>query len=198
VILTHDTEAQWPYTRLETTPGVLMEFVVDEVCAPDGTRMVRNYLHHPNAVGIIAMDDQGRIGVENQYRHPVRRKLVEAPAGLCDIDDEALVDTARRELAEELGLAATTWSVLVDIYATPGSSSQKTRIFLARGLSPVPRPEGFRLEGEEADMEIGWVHIDELAQAIFAGEIMNPTMVVGVLACKTAMLTSGLDSLRTQ
>jgi len=191
-----DDVVGWPCERKATSPGILMDFVVDEVTTPDGATMVRNYLEHPNSVGIIAVDEQGRVAIEKQYRHPVRRKLVEAPAGLCDVEGEDPLQAAKRELAEELGLAASSWSVLVDTFATPGCSTQKVRIFLARGLSQVTRPEGFHLEGEEADMEIGWAPLDEIVDAIFAGRLMNPTIVTGVLALQTAILSGRLDTLR--
>ncbi|MCL2736699.1 MAG: NUDIX hydrolase [Propionibacteriaceae bacterium] len=190
-----DEPLEWPWERAATTHGVLMDFVTDRVAAPDGTWMVRNYMDHPNSVGILALDDQGRIAIEHQYRHPVRHRLVEAPAGLCDLADEDLATTAKRELAEELGLAGEHWSVLVDMFATPGSSTQRSRIFLARGLTTVPRPEGFQLEGEEADMEVGWADLDDLVDAIFAGDVNNPVLVAGVLALKVAQST-GLDRLR--
>ncbi|MDR2975200.1 MAG: NUDIX hydrolase [Propionibacteriaceae bacterium] len=192
----HDEAMEWPNRRIKTTTGVLMDFVVDEVTTPAGGTMIRNYLDHPNSVGIIAYDDQGRVAVERQYRHPVRRKLVEAPAGLCDHSGEDTLEAARRELAEELGLAARQWSILADAYATPGCSTQACRVFLARGLSPVPRPAGFTLDDEEADMSIGWAQVDDLVDEIYAGTIMNPTIIIGVLALKTALLTGGLEQLR--
>ena len=192
-----DETVTWPYIRLATTKGILMDFVVDEVTTPGGKPMTRNYLEHLDAVGIIALDDAGRVAVERQYRHPARRKLVEAPAGLCDHAGEDPLAAARRELAEELGLAAAKWSVLVDIYATPGSSTQATRIFLARDLTPVARPDGFTLEAEEADMAIGWAALPDLVAAIYAGRIMNPTLVTGVLALQAALLGGTLDRLRT-
>lgn len=192
-----DEAIEWACQRTATTGGVLMNFVVDTVTGPDGKTMVRNYLEHPDAVGIIAVDNQGRVAIERQYRHPVRHKLVEAPAGLCDRAGEPLVETAKRELAEELGLAAQRWSILVDVFATPGSSTQRTRIFLAQQLSLVPRPQDFQLEGEEADMEIGWANLDDLVEAIYAGKIMNPTLVSGVMALKTAQVTGREDRLRS-
>ncbi|MCL2471264.1 MAG: NUDIX hydrolase [Propionibacteriaceae bacterium] len=191
-----DEPVEWPCTRVETTHGILMDFVVDKVSTPEGGSMVRNYLRHPNSVGVIAVDDQGRVAIERQYRHPVRRRLIEAPAGLCDVETEDLTHTAQRELAEELGLAASAWSVLVDTYTTPGCSTQATRVFLARGLSQVPRPEGFVLEAEEADMAVDWARLDDLVDAIFAGQIMNPTLITGVLALRVAMLTGTVDALR--
>ena len=191
-----DEAVTWPYVRTSTTHGVLMDFVVDEVTTPDGGTMVRNYLEHPDSVGIIAMDDRGRVAIEKQYRHPVRHRLVEAPAGLCDMAGEPPAETARRELAEELGLAASRWSVLVDTYATPGCSTQHVRLYLAQGLTAVERPKDFVLEGEEADMDIGWAPVDDLVDSIFAGEISNPTIVTGVLALKVAMTTGRLDALR--
>jgi len=191
-----DEAVTWPYVRKSTTHGVLMDFVVDEVATPDGGTMVRNYLEHPNSVGIIALDDQGRVAIEKQYRHPVRHRLVEAPAGLCDISGEDPAETAKRELAEELGLAASQWSLLVETYATPGCSTQHVRLYLARGLTPVERPDDFVLEGEEAEMDIGWASVDDLVDAIFAGRISNPTIVTGILALKVAQETGRLDTLR--
>jgi len=191
-----DEPVEWPYRRVKTTPGILMDFVVDEVDTPDGATMVRNYLTHLDSVAIVAMDDQGRIVVERQYRHPVRHQLVEIPAGLIDHAGESPLETARRELAEEVGLAAAQWSVLVDIYATPGASSQSARIFLARGLTTVPRPDGFTLQAEEADMAVGWADLDDLVQAIYAGDVANPSLVAGVLALKTALVTGRIDGLR--
>ena len=187
-----DTPAEWPHTRIATTRGVVMDFVVDQVSAPDGSQVVRNYLEHPDAVGIIALDASGRVAVERQYRHPVRRRLVEAPAGLCDVTGEDPLEAAQRELAEELGLAASRWSVLVDVFASPGSSTQRTRIFLARDLEAIARPEGFRLEAEEAEMDTGWVPVGDLVEAIYAGEVMNPTLVAGVLALQLALVTGRL------
>jgi len=191
-----DQPADWPARRLATTPGILMDFVVDEVTTPQGTTMVRNYLQHPAAVGIIALDDQDRVAVVAQYRHPARTKLIEAPAGLCDQPGEVGLATAQRELAEEVGLAAADWRILVDIFSSPGSSSQSTRVYLARDLTPVPRPAGFELEAEEADMAVGWARLDDLVAAVFAGRLMNPTIVTGTMALWAARHGGYLDALR--
>ena len=191
-----DEALAWPAREVARTPGILMDFVVDEVTTPAGTVMVRNYLSHPAAVGVIVVDERGWIGYLRQYRHPVRRRLVEAPAGLLDQAGEDPLAAAQRELAEEFGYAAADWAVLVDLYVTPGSSTQAVRIYLARDLQAIPRPADFVLADEEADMELGWAPADELVEAILAGRVMNQVLVSGVLAYQSALLSGRLADLR--
>lgn len=193
-----DVATSWPIQQhLVRGRGRLNAFVSDTVATPDGGTMVRDYLTHTGAVGIIALDEHERVVVVRQYRHPVGFKLVEPPAGLLDAEGEAWLAAAQRELAEEAGLAATDWSVLVDFMSSPGCLQESLRVFLARGLSEAPRPDGFVLEGEEADMEVCLVPLEDLVAAIFAGRVQNPTLVVGVLAAHTALRTGRLTQLRT-
>ncbi len=146
---------------------------------PTARRMMRDYLLHPGAVGVIALDDAERVVVVRQLRHPVGFRLVEPPAGLLDADGETWLSAAERELAEEAQLAASDWRVLVDFMTSPGCLQEALRVFLARGLSRVGRPDGFVVEHEEADMDVCLVALDDLVDAIYAGRIQNPTMVVG-------------------
>ena len=171
-----DQATTWEFRRTRTTEGILMNFVVDEVETPSGGRMVRNYLEHPNAVGIIALDDRGRIGVESQYRHPVRHRLLEAPAGLCDQEEESLFATAKRELAEELSLSAQEWSILVDVYSSPGSSTQATRVFLARGLTPTAQ----HLDAGEF-LNVESFSLDELVARCLSGGVTDAKTLAAVL-----------------
>lgn len=191
-----DQPLAWPIVSHEVLGhGVIQDFARDLVAVPDGTTMVRDYLVHTGAVGVIALDDAERVVVVRQYRHPVGFRLVEPPAGLLDADGEDWLDAARRELAEEVGLAASDWRVLVDYMTSPGCLQESLRIYLARGLSSVPHPDGFVHEHEEADMDACLVPLDDLVEAIYAGRIQNPTMVVGALAAHGA-LRSGRE-LRT-
>lgn len=193
-----DVTVSWPIVSHEVLGrGLIQEFARDVVAVPDGTTMVRDYLLHTGAVGIIALDEAERVVVVRQYRHPVGFRLVEPPAGLLDAAGEGWLDAARRELAEEAGLAASDWRVLVDYMTSPGCLQESLRIFLARGLSVVDRPEGFVVEHEEAEMDICLVPLDELVAAIYAGRVQNPTMVVGALAAYGALRTGRVDHLRT-
>jgi ADP-ribose pyrophosphatase len=119
-----------------------------------------------------------------QYRHPVARELWEIPAGLRDVDGEALVDTARRELLEETGYAAREWHALIDSYASPGISTERIRIFLARGLETAL--SDYQREGEEKFLRTDWVPLADAVAAALAGQLHNGATIQGVLAAYVA------------
>lgn len=192
-----DQPMSWPIVTHELLGrGVIQDFARDVVEVPDGTTMMRDYLHHTGAVGVIAIDESERVVVVRQYRHPVGFRLIEPPAGLLDSDGEDWLAAAKRELAEEVGVEATDWQVLVDFMTSPGCLQETLRIYLARGLRPVERPEDFVVEHEEAEMDVCLVGLDDLVAAIFAGSIQNPTMTVGALAAHTAIRTGRVEQLR--
>lgn len=176
--------------------GSVCDFVVDRVQTPSGEAMVRQYTLHPGAVGVIAWDDADRIAVVKQYRHPVAHQLVEPPAGLLDQQGEDYLAAAQRELAEEAGLAAAEWRILVDVFTTPGATQESVRVFLARGLRPAAAPDGFVAESEEAHMETAWAPRASLVDAVLAGQVANPVMVSGLMALEVARLSGRLDDLR--
>ncbi|MBS5948364.1 NUDIX domain-containing protein [Winkia neuii] len=158
----------------------------------------RDYLDHPGAVCIVALRNEldPEICLIKQYRHPIRATLWEIPAGLTDVEGETLLEAAKRELAEEVGLAASQWDTLVDLFSSPGCSNERLRVFLARGISSCPAPEGFVKEAEEAELELRWVKLTEVLQEIFSGSIHNPSTVTGVLAASAAV-EGGFQSLRS-
>jgi len=193
----YDQPDSWPVTdRRVLGRGRVCDFVEDDIEAPDGVRFTRQWLTHPGAVAIIALRDDDRVAVVHQYRHPVAMRLVEPPAGLLDADGEGFLVAAQRELAEEAMLRADDWRVLVDIFSTPGGVAETIRVYLARGLHPAERPDGFEVEHEEAHMEVGWVPLADLVDAVYGGHVQSPTLVSGVLALEAARATGPLDSLR--
>ena len=175
-----DTPESWPVVGSEVLAhGAIVDLVEDQIQTPDGELIKREYLAHPGAVGIIALDDHDRVVLVRQYRHPVRHRLIEPPAGLLDVDGEDPLLAARRELAEEVGLAAGTWHLLVDLFTTPGIIGEPLRIFLARGLSEVEAPDGFVRGGEEAHMDTVRAPLDDLVDAVLDGRLHNPDPGVG-------------------
>ncbi len=182
-----DAPQDWPVrSRRVLGQGAFTTLLEDEVEAPDGAVMRREYLRHPGAVGVIALDAEDRVALVRQYRHPVRHRLIEPPAGLLDVDGEDPLPAAQRELAEEVGLAAGNWHVLVDLFTTPGIIAESLRIYLARDLSATDAPHGFLREGEEAHMDTVWAPLPDLLDAVLAGDLHNPTTVSGVLAAWAA------------
>ena len=197
-MLLRDTPQHWQAeSRTVLGSGHVSSFVDESILTPDGDRIRRQFLTHPGAVAIVAWrEDSDELAVLRQYRHPVGMELVEIPAGLLDHGDEDALVAAKRELAEEVALAANRWEVLVDICTTPGACEESLRIFLARDLAPTARPEGFVLEGEEAYMSWAWAPRAEVLEAIFAGHCQSPSLVTGVLALETARLSGRVERLR--
>ena len=174
--------------------GQVISLRRDTVAMPGGGDSVREIVAHPGAVAIVALDDEDRLVLVRQYRHPVRRHLWELPAGLRDEDGELPLRTAQRELAEEALLSAARWSLLATVHNSPGFSDEQVLIYLAEELADVARPDGFVVEHEEADMTIERVPLAEAVQRVFDGDITNSSAVVGVLAA--AQARSGTARLR--
>lgn len=194
-----DSPTQWPTRSREVLGrGAISSFVNEVVETPAGTTMNRQFLTHPGAVAIVAWDEAAdTILTLRQYRHPVRMTLSEIPAGLLDVEGEDYVGAAARELAEEAELGAGRWNVLVDIFSTPGACEETLRVYLARDLFSVPRPDGFVLEDEEAQMSLEFVPRADLVDAILEGLCESPSLVTGVLALETARLSGRLENLRS-
>ncbi|MEE1943234.1 NUDIX hydrolase [Streptomyces sp. TRM 70361] len=193
-----DTPLQWRVVSSETPfTGNKTGVRTDRVVMPDGSVAARDYQVHPGSVAVLALDERDRVLVLNQYRHPVRHKLWEIPAGLLDVPGENPLAAARRELYEEAHAKAEDWRVLVDLYSSPGGSDEAIRIFLARGLSEADG-ERFAAEEEEADMEVARVPLADLVRGVLAGDLHNNCLVSGVLALSAARADgpAGLDALR--
>jgi ADP-ribose pyrophosphatase len=166
--------------------GRIITLRLDTVAMPGGGESVREVVHHPGAVAVVALDDQDRVVLLRQYRHPVGGYLWELPAGLRDADGEAPLEAAKRELAEETQLAAGRWSLLTTTYSSPGFCDELVLTYLAEDLGTVDRPAGFTAEHEELDMTVERVPLDEAVQRVFDGGIRNGTAVIGLLAAAQA------------
>lgn len=145
----------------------------------DGQPILRDFVDHPGAVAVLAMDERDRVLLIKQYRHPVRSRDWELPAGLLDLDGESPLAAAQRELAEEVDLVAESWDLLSEFMTSPGGSNEVIRIYLARGVSAAP--EVFARTEEEAGIELRWVPIDEAVDAVLARDVQNAILCLAVL-----------------
>ncbi|HSE08181.1 MAG TPA: NUDIX hydrolase [Nocardioidaceae bacterium] len=155
----------------------------DTVSRPghDHEQFARLVLEHPGAVVVLAVDEQERVLVLEQYRHAAQRRLVELPAGLCDAGEDDPLATAQRELLEEAELTAAHWEHLLTTHPSPGISSEQVEIFVALDLAPADRGD-FVLAHEEADMTRRWVPLEELVAAVLDNRVADGPLGLAVLA----------------
>lgn len=191
-----DTEERWPTdgTRRPYDDG-FVAVRVETVHAPDGDTFDRSVVEHRGAVGILALDDTDRVLLLRQYRHAAGRRLLELPAGVCDVDDEAPVATAARELHEEASLRAADWRLLLEVVPTPGSSTERWQVFLARDLSPVAPSQRHEPQHEEADMSAVWVPLAEAVAAVVQRRLSDGMTGIAALAAHHLHCGAGLETL---
>jgi ADP-ribose pyrophosphatase len=152
----------------------------------DDMEFSRDFVVHPGAVGVIAVDDELNLLLVHQYRHPMGKLMWEPPAGLLDAPGEDPLVAAKRELREETGYSAGTWNVLLDFANTPGGSTEQIRCYLAQGLVLDPTGRG-PTEHEEAHMSVQWVPLAQVLAGIREGAVTNSLLVAGTLALVTAL-----------
>jgi 8-oxo-dGTP pyrophosphatase MutT (NUDIX family) len=171
--------------------GKVITVRVDDIRMSDGTVAEREVVAHPGAVGVVALDDDGKIVLVNQYRPAIGARLDELPAGLLDVEGESALDAAKRELAEEANLVADQWNVLLDLHTSPGFSDEAIRIFLARGLAPGAG--GFAAEHEELTMSSFREPLAEAVRRVLSGGMTNAAAVAGILAAVHGRATGWRD-----
>jgi 8-oxo-dGDP phosphatase len=166
----------------------------DLVVLPDGSTATRDVVVHPGAVGIIALDGD-QVLLLQQYRHTVGQLLWEPPAGLLDEQGEDPLAAAQRELFEEAHHRAERWDVLVDAFTSPGMTDEAIRIYLARDVRVADGPRYDAVE-EERNMPLRWAPLDDAVDGVIAGRLHNPMAVIGLLAAWRAR-TDGFTGLRS-
>ncbi|SDL13645.1 ADP-ribose pyrophosphatase [Nonomuraea maritima] len=183
-----DTPETWDVVASKPRfSGYVIDVVTDSVKMPGDEVADRDYVVHPGAVAVLALDERQRVLMIRQYRHPARQLMWELPAGLRDVPGEPLVETAARELAEEAGYRAATWDTLLDLRTSPGMSDERIRVFLARDLTPIPEDENsFVAHYEEIGMPVEWVPLGDAVDKALMGMIHNSPAVAGILAAYAA------------
>ncbi len=190
-----DTAETWPVAgTTEQLKNWLITVRTDKVRMPDNNDAERTVVTHPGAVAVLALDDAERVLMIRQYRHPAGRLLWEIPAGLRDTDGESPLQTAQRELLEETGYRARDWHVLVDYFSSPGFSTERIRVFLARGLERAGNVAHLR-EHEEKFIVADWIPLTDAVGLVLAGKLHNGPAIAGLLAGYVAR-SEGFSGLR--
>jgi len=177
-----DEPVAYPVTAtLDQWVGNIWSVRTDTVVIGDDV-VDRDVIIHTGAVAVIALDPADRVYLLRQYRHPVGMQLFEPPAGLMDVIGEDPLATAQREFAEEAGLVASQWDVLVDFFNSPGGSTEAIRVFLARDVQPRDGGRILTGEAEERSLPGVWVPLDDAVELVLTSKLGNPAAVIGILA----------------
>ena len=149
-----------------------------------GSSLTREFTAHPGAVAVLAIDERDRVLLIKQYRHPLRAREWELPAGLLDVAHESPLAAAQREFAEEADFVADTWHLLSEFMLSPGGSNEAVRVYLARRITASR--EVFSRTDEEAGLELRWVDLDEIVDAVLARTVQNSILIIAILAAQAA------------
>jgi ADP-ribose pyrophosphatase len=156
--------------------GKLLEVRSDTVKLPNGSTGTREFVVHPGAVLVVPVLDDGRFVLERQFRYPVRRVMLEFPAGKIDAGETPLA-TAQRELKEEAGYTARKWKPLCTIHPEIGYSTEFIDVFEASGLAHV----GQHLDDGEF-LEIVTMTEDELLATYDCGGLTDGKSIAALFA----------------
>ena len=168
----------------EVHRGSLITVAVGRFAAPDGEEFERDVVHHPGAVSVVPLLDDGTVVLVRQYRAAVDRDLLEIPAGKRDVAGEAPELTAHRELAEEIGMQAGRLEQLAEFYNSPGFCDEHSFVFLARDLEPC----GNSLQGvEEQHMTVEHVALADVPGLIASGELVDAKSIIGLSLAREAL-----------
>jgi 8-oxo-dGTP pyrophosphatase MutT (NUDIX family) len=165
--------------------GRVIEVNVERVPLPNGSTAELEIIRHPGGAAIVALDDDNRVCLLRQFRHAAGGWIWEVPAGKID-NREPPLDTARRELEEEAGMAAASWHSLGDYVPSPGVLTEVVHLFLATRLTPLPqRPE------EHEVFEVHWLPFTDALRMARSGELRDGKSLVGLF--RAAAHVSGAD-----
>lgn len=175
-----DQPAKLSVSKRDVVFGGKIWDIVRESFDYNGAELTREFVAHPGAVAVIALNEANEVLLIKQYRHPVRKYLWEIPAGLLDIEGESRLEAAKRELLEETGYVADSWQELISFHTTPGGNDETITVFVARQV----RHQGheIELEGEETDLELRWVPLAEALQSVLNSEMQSPSAGYGLMA----------------
>lgn len=162
--------------------GRFLRFATRPFALPDGRSALLDWVGHPGASAVVAIDSEGRVCLLRQYRPVMGAWMWEIPAGKRD-GDEAFETTARRELAEETGFSARRWDALGPIWPSPAFCDEIIHLFCARDLVG-----GMSRLDEDEHLEVHWRTPAELAAMIRAGEIPDSKTLAALMRASVAGL----------
>jgi len=154
--------------------GAVFSFVSEDVTLPNGSRTKLAMVRHPGSTAVVPLFEDGTVLMEHQYRHAVRKYLLEIPAGTMEPGESPLI-CAKRELEEETGYVAEQFVEMCRVDIIPAYSDEKIHVFLARGLKPTEQ----KLDKDEI-IEIVKYPFEETLEMIERGRISDALTVLAL------------------
>lgn len=158
--------------------------------APDGTAFIRDVVRHPGAVAVVPVTDHGTVLLVRQYRGALDRELLEIPAGTRDVEGEPPEETARRELAEEVGVVAGELRLLATMANSPGFCDEITMLYLATGLEAG---QALRQGEEERFMEVVEIALGDVDRMVSDGDLIDAQTILGLLLARDTLARDALS-----
>lgn len=165
--------------RKRVFDGAIIHIDHIEAVLPNGKKALREVAVHNGASAIVPVDDNGNVYLVRQYRMPLKKVTLEIPAGKLDSSDEDRFEAAKRELKEETGFSASSWTHLTDLATTPGFCTEVISIYLAKGLTA-----GDTDFDEDEFLSLIKMPYPELLKMCLGGEISDSKTICGVLMCR--------------
>ena len=163
--------------------GKVFNTLVDQIEYNSGNKAVREVAEHPGGAVVVPVTSDGKIVMVTQHRFPVNQVLLELPAGKLSKGEDPLL-CAVRELEEETGYKSDNVKLLGSIYTTPGYSTEKLWIYLAKELKPGDHN---REEGEFG-MQVFEYSIEEVERKINSGEIVDGKTICGIYLARNSII----------
>ena len=173
---TYDNLIETTKESTEVFAGKMLEVYNDSIILPDGNPATREYVRHIGAVAVVPITEDGNVIMERQYRYPVRRVVLEIPAGKLNDPDEDRLSAAKRELLEETGITAKEWINLGEYHPASAYSNEVITLYLAKGLQ-----FGKQSLDEDEFLNIEQIPLQELVDQIMDGAIVDGKTQVAIL-----------------
>jgi ADP-ribose pyrophosphatase len=167
--------------------GHVVTLVDASFVGPDGETFEREVVHHPGAVSVVpVLDDGDTVVLVRQYRAAVEAELLEIPAGKLDVDGEARDGAAARELEEEVGYRAGRLEKLAEFYNSAGYCDERSTVFLALDLEPCEQAaQGV----EERHMAIERISLGDVPAMVADGRLADAKTIIGLTLARERLHT---------
>lgn len=164
--------------------GRIIQVQVDEVELPNGKTSTRELVKHPGAVAVIAITDENKLVMVEQYRKPLEKVIVEIPAGKLEKGEEPAL-CARRELEEETGYECESLELVSSFYTSPGFADEIIHIYVAKGLKQKENAAGL---DEDEFVNVLEITLDEALEFMKEQRIFDAKTIFGVQYLQIANL----------